>query len=106
MSLCTGKFPSYLKKANVCPIFKRGDNLDVVNYRPVSVLPNVSKIFEKVMVSQLSQYFDPLLNPNISGFRQGHSCESVLTKLVSDNTMCFRSRDVCMYNFNGSFQGF
>ena len=36
------------------------------------------------MVSQLSQYFDPLLNPNISGFRQGHSCESVLTKLVSD----------------------
>ena len=84
MSLCTGKFPSYLKKANVCPIFKRGDNLDVANYRPVSVLPNVSKIFEKVMVSQLSQYFDPLLNPNVSGFRQGHSCESVLTKLVSD----------------------
>ena len=48
------------------------------------MLPNVSKIFEKVMVSQLSEYSDPLLNPNISGFRQGHSCESVLTKLVSD----------------------
>ena len=31
------------------------------------------------MVSKLSEYYDPLLNPNISGFRQGHGCESVLT---------------------------
>ena len=47
MSLCTGKFPSYLKKANVCPIFKRGDNLDVANYRPECVTKCLKRYLER-----------------------------------------------------------
>ena len=40
-------FPSFLKNADVCPVYKKGDNMDISNYRPVSILPNISKVFEK-----------------------------------------------------------
>ena len=51
-------FPTALKKAEITPIYKKGNSLQKENYRPVSVLPCVSKIFEGVMVDQLSQYFE------------------------------------------------
>ena len=51
-----------LKQAGLCPIFKKGDTMDVVNYRPVSILPSASKVFEKEMVYQMSKYFEDLFN--------------------------------------------
>ena len=57
-----------------CPIFKKGDTMDVVNYRPVSILPSASKVFEKEMVYRMSKYFEDLFNPYVSGFRKNHSC--------------------------------
>ena len=48
-SLREGVFPDKIKTAKVSPIFKRGNNLQTENYRPVSVLPLFSKIFEKIM---------------------------------------------------------
>ena len=48
-SLETGTFPDSLKLADVTSIFKKKDPLDKTNYRPVSVLPIVSKLFEKIM---------------------------------------------------------
>ncbi len=54
------------------------------NYRPVSVLPCISKVFEKVLLDQLNVYFEPLLSESVSGFRRGHGCEHVLMKLVED----------------------
>ncbi len=50
------------------------------NYRPVSVLPALSKIFEGVLVDQLSEYFKQHLSPYVSGFRKGHDCQSVLIR--------------------------
>ena len=49
MNMCfsSGTFPCNLKCADVCPIFKKGDTMEISNYRPVSILPSVSKIFEK-----------------------------------------------------------
>ena len=47
--LITGNIPDYLKLANITPLFKKKDSLNKENYRPVSVLPNFSKIFEKPM---------------------------------------------------------
>ena len=47
MSFTSGMFPDILKQAEICPIFKKGDVMNVCNYRPVSILPIVSKIFEK-----------------------------------------------------------
>ena len=52
-SLCTGIFPEKLKVAKIRPIFKKGDESMVDNYRPVSILPALSKVFEKVVFDTL-----------------------------------------------------
>ena len=77
-------FPDILKKAEICPIFKKRDAMNVCNYRPVSMLPIVSKIYEKEMVRQLENYFEYILSPYISGFRMTHSCETVLIRMVEN----------------------
>ena len=53
-------------------------------YRPVSVLPAISKLFEKVMFDQLYVSFAPILSLNMSGFLKGHSCATALIKLTDD----------------------
>ena len=77
-------FPSAFKYADVCPIYKKGCNLDMSNYRPVSVLPNISKVFEKAYISQLSVYFENIFSPYVSGFRKQHSCETVLCRMTEN----------------------
>ena len=77
-----GTFPKMLKYADVSPIYKKGNTMEVGNYRPVSVLPIMSKVFEKEIINQISPYFDTLLHPCVSGFRKGYSCETVLVKMV------------------------
>ena len=49
INVITGNIPDYLKLADITPFFKKKDSLNKENYRPVSVLPNFSKIFEKLM---------------------------------------------------------
>ena len=56
-----GAFPDCLKEANVTPIFKKDDPLDKENYRPVSILPLLSKVFEKLIYKQLSNYAESFL---------------------------------------------
>ena len=73
----TGVFPDKLKVAKVIPSFKKGDPTLLTNYRPISLLPSLSKIFEKVINQQLYAYFE---NSNLFfkgqyGFRKGHSTE-------------------------------
>ena len=51
----TGEFPTQLKIAKVKPLFKRGNQSSFANYRPISLLPSISKIFEHVMTSQLME---------------------------------------------------
>ena len=58
MCFNTGMFPDILKQAEICPIFKKGDAMNVCNYIPVSILRIVSKINEKEMVRQLENYFE------------------------------------------------
>ncbi len=55
---------------------------DKGNYRPISVLPCISKIFESILTDQLQCHFSSLFCYLISGFRKGHSCQSVLTNFV------------------------
>ena len=80
LSLSTGSVPDEWKKARVVPLYKSGGRENMDNYRPISILPVLSKILEKVVNFQLQQYlkkFD-LLSPAQSGFRQHHSTESAV----------------------------
>ena len=83
-----GIFPRMLKCAEVSPIYKKGNNMDVGNYRPVSILPIMSKVFEKVIINQISSYFDSIFHPCIFGFRKGYSCESIKCSLDKGNIVC------------------
>ena len=56
-SLCTGIFPDKLKLAKVIPLFKKDDDKIFGNYRPISLLSSISKVFEKVAFDQLYDYF-------------------------------------------------
>jgi hypothetical protein len=60
--LSSGIFPIRLKYAVIKPIFKTGDRSDISNYRPISLLPSFSKVFEKVLYVRMYQY---LINNNI-----------------------------------------
>ena len=57
-SVTNSEFSSVLKQANITPVFKKGDRYSKDNYRPVSILPNVSKIFERCMFRQINEYMD------------------------------------------------
>ena len=83
LSIETGKFISILKTARVVPVFKnKGSPLEVGNYRPISLLSNIDKIFEKIVHSRLISYFDKfnIINNNQFGFRSKHStCDALIT---------------------------
>ena len=85
-NLCIDKslFPIQLKQARVIPIFKSGDPSQPSNYRPISILPALSKPLEKHINKHLSKHLETydLLHINQSGFRQNHSCQTALINLV------------------------
>ena len=54
------------------------------NYRPVSLLPIPSKIFEKVLSTQFSDYFDKIIDDFLCAFRKGHGCQTTLLRLLED----------------------
>ena len=80
VSLSTGIVPCDWKMARVVPLYKSGGHESMDNYRPISILPVMSKIMEKAVNVQLQRYlqrFD-LLSPFQAGFRQHHSTESAV----------------------------
>ncbi len=52
------------------------------NHRPISILPNLSNVFEKVIVHQLMMFFNERFSPHLSGFGKNYSCQDVLLKFV------------------------
>lgn len=84
--LSLGSFPDKLKFSQVYPIFKKGSRADIKNYRPVAVLSNFSKIFEKVINFRLVNYFESnrLFYNNQFGFRKNVGTLAALTHLVND----------------------
>ena len=84
ISIKAGHFPDNLKLAKLQPIHKGGDKDDPSNYRPISVLPVVSKIIEKHVTKHLFGFLNKydLLHKCQSGFRKHHSCKTALLNLV------------------------
>ena len=85
-SLKEGKLPSDWKKAHVVPVHKKGDKQCLKNYRPISLLPICSKIFERLIYNELFTFFNDnnLISPNQSGFRPGDSCINQLIAITHE----------------------
>ena len=78
----TGVFPDELKLADITPTYKKEDPTNVKNYRPISVLPTVSKIFERLIQKQLSLHFNQYLSPFLCGYRKGFNTQHALITLI------------------------
>ena len=88
------RFPTALKKSELSPLYKNKDNLITGNYRPLSILPSLSKIFEKIFNKQLYDYFKHILSGLLSAFRKKYGCHHVLTRLIED---CKKALDEHMH---------
>ena len=83
-SIKTGQYPDHLKVAKVIPIHKKGDTSNPNNYRPISILSVVNKIFEKILHKRLYSYLNKfnILYKFQFGFREGHSTTQALTEIT------------------------
>ena len=75
-------FPDSMKCANVRPIYKIEDPFDKKNYRPVNILPLLSKVYKRVIYER-QNYFEPILNESWCRFREAHSTQHALFKLLT-----------------------
>ena len=81
-SIRNGCFSDELKAAEVTPIFQKNDDLDKENYRPISVLPQVSKIIERVMYIQIENFMEGKLSKLLTCFRKSHSTQHCLVNML------------------------
>ena len=77
-------WPTEWKSGNLTPVFKKDEDTRKENYRPVSILTAISKVYEKVMFDQLYSALHEHLSPNLSGFLKKHSCCTALLKMTED----------------------
>lgn len=98
LCITNGVFPRSLKKAIVYPIHKGGDRDSVNNYRPISVLPALSKILEKALNSRLVNFMDThgVLSNNQYGFRRKKSCEDAVAAFVDNAVDILDSGSRCL----------
>ena len=77
-------FPTPFKFADVSPIFKSDDNMNKGNFRPVSILSILSKLFESVLNEQMLDHFREIFDALLSAYRRHYSCQTILLKFVED----------------------
>src|SRR5436190_2320960 len=84
LSLENGVFPKIYKLAKVIPIYKKGSPLDVTNYRPISLLPILSKVLEKLYLKRLLSFLNQynILSNNQFGFRKGFSTIDAVNNFI------------------------
>ena len=83
-----GIFPDRLKLADISPIFKADDSSIKKNYRPVSVLNTISKLFEKLINKQFVSYIENHLSQYLCGYRKGYSTQYALLSLLEKWKQC------------------
>ena len=75
-------FPDMLKLAEILPLHKEGDVMNKTKYRPISILPSISKIYERIMQRQISTFIEEDLFIHMCGYRKGYSTQHALLTLV------------------------
>ena len=76
------KFSSQLKLADITPLHKKLETIKKENYRPVSLLPVVSKLFERIMQKQMIAYIEKFLSPYLCGYRKGFNAQYALLAMI------------------------
>ena len=92
VSVTSGIYPNNLKHADVTPAFKKGDRLDKGNYRPVSILSALSKIFERLFYYQINNFMNPKLSIYQCGFRKNFSAQNCLLVMVEKWKKCLDNK--------------
>ena len=91
-------FPDILKIAEVVPLYKKGSKKEATNYRPISLLDPFGKIFEKLIEFQLRAFMEYAehLSPNQHGYREHHSCDSMVISFLQEVSETLRNDDVAV----------
>ena len=87
--------------ARVCPVPKIDSPINEKDFRPISILPVISKIYEKVILKQLSDYRErtSIYNSPKSGFEKGHSTQTILLKFRDDRQKALNKNEITMSVF-------
>jgi len=88
--MLSGTFPTRLKYVVVKPLLMKGDNDNIANYRPISLLTSFSKVFEQIIYDRLLKHIETnnILAAEQFGFRTSSSTEKASYKLIDDNLKC------------------
>ena len=94
-------FPDSWKVARVCPVSKIDNPIHEKDFRPISILPVLSKIYEKVILKQLFDYIErtSICNSTQSGFRKGYSTQTILLKFRDDIQKALNKNETTMSVF-------
>jgi len=100
-SMETGVLPLKLKITKVTPIYKSKDKQRFTNYKPILILPSISKIYEKIVHNRLYNYMtnNSLMNKNQYGFRKGHSTINAVSKFAHDTLLSLESSNYTLSMF-------
>ena len=79
--ILNGVFPDELKLVDVTSLYKKKDPEGKTNYRPISVLPSLSKVYEVILYKQLNLFFETKLSPYLCGFRSSYVTQHALSNL-------------------------
>ena len=84
LSLTTGQYPNELKEAKISPIFKGGDATDMNNYRQISILNSINKIFEKIVYQQIIKHVNEnnIMTKEQYGFLQNISTQDTIISFI------------------------
>jgi hypothetical protein len=98
-SLSTSKLPTEWKRANITPVYKKGDKLDTNNYRPISLLPIVSKVLERCIYNNIIDHIRPNISPSQHGFLSKSSTNTQMLSFFQlvNNTLDNRTQTDLIY---------
>ena len=87
-----GLFPDNLNYADITPAFKKNERLHKTNYRPISILPTLSKVYKKLLYHQINKYFNDIFSQYLCGFRKGQSIQPCLLYMLEALKKAFDKR--------------
>ena len=100
------EFSNNLKLADISPIYKKEDSFKKENYRPVSILPHLSKVFERILYTQIDTFMAAKFSPYLSGFRKNRNAQYSLLKMIDLERKHFDKREKNSGIIDGPLKGF